>query len=89
MLNQIRKSSPFQSDLKRYDELLLKITDESTKIEIKQLISNLVNEVKKMDDLHLELIFNKQMRTTGSDCREKITNIRKQLESKFKEHKVI
>ncbi len=88
MLTQIRKSTAFQNDIKKYDNLISTIPEGKEKTEIKQLLSNLISEVKKMDDLHLEMIYNKQMRTVGTDFRDKITNIRKQLESKIKEHKL-
>lgn len=89
MLNQVRKTLTFQNDLKKYGELLQVLPDGHEKEECKQLVNNLIQEVKKMDDFHTEIIYNKQMRSIGTECREKISRIRKQLENKCKEHKIM
>jgi hypothetical protein len=88
MLNQIRKSSSFQNDLKKYNSILEKLPEGQNKLEFQKLVSNLIQEVKKMDDLHLELIYNKQMPSLGTERRETIMSVRKQLEQKIKEYKL-
>ena len=87
MINQIRRSVAFQNDLKRYDVLIEKLPEGQEKNEVRQLVATLIAEVKKMDDLHVELIYNKQMPSLGTERREKIISTRKQLETKLKELK--
>lgn len=87
MINQIRRSVAFQNDLKRYDVLIEKLPEGQEKNEVRQLVATLIAEVKKMDDLHVELIYNKQMPSLGTERREKIMSTRKQLETKLKELK--
>jgi len=87
MLNEIRKSTIFKNDLKKYNTAIESLPDGSDKEEMQRLLSNLIQEVKKMDDLHLEMIFNKQMSSLGSERRDGIMSIRKKLESKLKELK--
>lgn len=89
MLNQVRKTSAFQNDIKKYDELLQMLPEGNEKDECKQLLSSLIQEVKKMDDFHAEIIYNKQMRSLGTEYREKISHIRRQLENKCKEHRIV
>lgn len=88
MLTQIRKSTAFQNDLKRYNMVLEKISDDLVKNEFQKLISALIQEVKRMDDLHSEMIYNKQMPSLGTEKRSNIMQIRKQLEQRVKEFKL-
>lgn len=85
MIDSIRKSNAFQSDVQRYTKLISQLPDGQDKVEMNKLLSTLIHEVKKMDDLHEEFIYNKQMSSLGTEFRDKIQLIRKQLENKVKE----
>jgi len=85
MSEKIRQSKAFQNDLIRYNTVINQLPDGNEKNELTRLLSNLIYEVKKLDDLHSELIYNKQMPSMGKEFRDKITNTRKLLESKIKE----
>lgn len=85
MQQTIRKSNSFQNDVQRYSDFLVKMEDGPAKSEVQKLLSNLINEVKKMDELHNELIYTRQMASIGTEFREKINNIRKQLDYKLRE----
>lgn len=85
MLNQIRKSKSFQDDLKKYTSVIEKLPEGQDKNALQKLVSNLIQEVKKLDELHVEMIYNKQMPSLGTEKRDTIMSIRKQLESKIKE----
>jgi len=85
MVDSIRKSSGFQNDLQKYTQIINKLPEGQDKIDMNKLLSTLIHEVKKMDDLHDEFIYNKQMSSLGTEFREKIQGIRRQLENKVKE----
>lgn len=85
MQQTIRKTNSFQNDVQRYSDFLVKMEDGPAKSEVQKLLSNLINEVKKMDELHNELIYTRQMASIGTEFREKINNIRKQLDYKLRE----
>jgi hypothetical protein len=54
------------------------------RIELNRLLSSLIVEVRKMDDMHNEMIYTRQLPSMGQEFREKISAIRKQLDSKLK-----
>lgn len=85
MTDKIRKSKAFQSDVQRYTTIISQLPEGQDKFEMNKLLSSLIYEVKKMDDLHEEFVYNKQMSSLGTEFREKIQLIRKQLETKVKE----
>lgn len=85
MVDSIRKSSAFQNDVQRYTQVMNQLPDGQEKNEMNKLLSTLIHEVKKMDEMHDEFIYNKQMASLGNEFREKIQGIRRQLESKIKE----
>jgi hypothetical protein len=88
MLNQIRKSQNFKNDLERYQTILNQLPEGADKQEFSKLVSNLIQEVKKLDEVHVELIFNKQMPSVGTERRESIVSLRRQLETKIKEFRL-
>jgi hypothetical protein len=89
MIDSIRKSNAFQSDVQRYTNIISQLPDGQDKVEMNKLLSTLIHEVKKMDDLHEEFIYNKQMSSLGTEFRDKIQNIRRQLETKAKEAQIL
>jgi hypothetical protein len=54
------------------------------KTEIKNLVKELSLQVKKMDDMHVEMIFTRQLPSLGQEFRDKIQNLRKELDKKIK-----
>jgi hypothetical protein len=85
MLQAIRKSSRFLEDYNKYQEAISKIPDGAFKEEAKTLLNRLSAEVKKLDEMHNEMVFSKQLPTIGHEMREQIVTLRKQLEIKLKD----
>ena len=85
MLQQIKKSKTFQSDLARYSTVIESMPDGPARTESNKLLSLLISEVRKMDEMHTEMIYTKQLPSMGQEFREKISGIRKQLDQKLKE----
>jgi hypothetical protein len=46
----------------------------------------LVNEIKKLDSFHTEMVYTGQLPSMGSDIKSTITEIRKDLESNLKDY---
>ncbi len=84
-MQQIKKSKTFQSDLARYSTVIENMPEGPLRTEVNRLLSSLIVEVRKMDDMHNEMIYTKQLPSMGQEFREKIGTIRKQLDQKLKE----
>lgn len=84
-MSSIIKHPRFQNDYKKYKEQIDQITNESVKSEAEKLLKELVQTVKRMDAMHLEMIFNKTISTLGTEMRENIIDVRKRLDRLLKE----
>jgi hypothetical protein len=78
----------FQKDIKRYSDAIEKINDSQAKLEAKRLLNDLIYEVKKMDNMYMDMIYSRQISTMGSDMRGKIVEMRKKLDSKLKQSSI-
>ena len=45
---------------------------------------NMGRSIKKLDTMHMEMIYTKQMPSMGSDMKQDIVTIRKKLDNKLK-----
>jgi hypothetical protein len=59
--------------------------DGAVKQESQQLLNKLIAEIKKLDSMHMEMIYSRQLPTMGGDMKQDITNIRKQLETRIRD----
>jgi hypothetical protein len=50
-----------------------------------QLLNKLVAEIKKLDSMHMEMIYSRQLPTMGSEMKQDITAIRKKLETRIRD----
>ena len=82
---ELIKSQKFQEDYNRYQSAILKMPDGNLKKEVTQLLNELVSEIKKLDHRHMEMINSRQMASVGTEIKQDITTIRKQLELKIKD----
>jgi hypothetical protein len=57
----------------------------AAKQESQQLLNKLIGEIKKLDNMHMEMIYSRQLPTMGGDMKQDITNIRKQLETRIRD----
>ena len=87
MIGEIHKSERFIEDLKKYDDAIRSLEDGAFKEEAKKLLNDLVFEVRKMDNMYMDMIYNHQVGTLGNEFRDRILTIRKQLDTKIKINK--
>jgi gas vesicle protein len=85
MSNLLQKSSRFQEDYERYSTAIDSLPDGAAKQESQQLLNKLISEIKKLDSMHMEMIYSRQLPTMGSDMKQDITTIRKKLETRLKD----
>lgn len=85
MSSLLEKSSRFQEDYKKYQSLIDEMPDGAVKQETIQLLQKLVAEIKKLDNMHMEMIYSRQLPSMGSDMKQDIVSLRRQLETKFKD----
>jgi molecular chaperone GrpE (heat shock protein) len=80
----LQHNERFQNDLNRYQTAIDKITNEQEKLAVTKLLNDLIYEVKNMDNMHLDMVYAKQLPTMGNEMRDKIGSIRRKLDSKLK-----
>ena len=83
-MGEIYKNKRFIEDIEKYNSAIKLMSDESQKQEAIKLLNDLVFEVKKMDNMHLDLVYSHSLGTAGNEFRDKIRSIRKQLKIKLK-----
>ena len=59
--------------------------DGAVKQESQQLLNKLVAEIKKLDSMHMEMIYNRQLPTMGGEMKQDITAVRKKLETRIRD----
>ena len=74
----------FQNDVKRYSEAIEKMPEGQAKDETTRILNDLIYEVKNIDNMYLDMVYSKQLQSTGSELRERIASIRKKLDNKLK-----
>jgi hypothetical protein len=84
-MQQIKKSKVFQTELARYSTVIESMPEGPAKTDLNKLLGSLITEVRKMDEMHTEMIYTRQLPSMGQEFREKISAIRKQLDQKLKE----
>ena len=85
MPNLLQKSSRFQEDCVRYRTAIDSMPDSAAKQESQQLLNKLIAEIKKLDSMHMELIYSRQLPTMGGEMKQDITAIRKKLETRIRD----
>lgn len=80
----IQHTERFKNDLARYTDAMNKISNEQEKLAAKKLINDLIYEVSNMDNMHMDMIYAKQLPSMGNEMRDKILSIRKQLDATLK-----
>ena len=85
MSDLLQRSSRFQEDCAKYRTAIDSMPDGAAKQESQQLLNKLIAEIKKLDSMHMEMIYSRQLPTMGGDMKQDITNIRKQLETRIRD----
>ena len=83
-MSSLIKSTRFQEDCEKYRTAIDSMPDGPAKQESQKLLNNLISEIKKLDSMHMEMIYARQMPSMGSDMRQDILVLRKKLDSKLK-----
>ena len=86
MSNLLEKSSRFQEDYARYQSAIAAMPEGDFKQDVSHLLKKLVGEIKKLDSMHMEMVYTRQLPSMGGDMKQGITAIRKQLENKIKDY---
>ena len=83
-MSSLIKSTRFQEDCAKYHAAINSMPECAAKQESQQLLNKLIAEIKKLDSMHMEMIYSHQLPTVGSDMRQDILTLRKKLDSKLK-----
>lgn len=85
MSNLLQRSSRFQEDCAKYRTAIDSMPDGAAKQESQQLLNKLIAEIKKLDSMHMEMVYSRQLPTMGDEMKQDITTIRKRLETRLKD----
>ena len=85
MSELLQRSSRFQEDCARYRKAIETMPDGVSKQESQQLLNTLITEIKKLDSMHMEMVYSRQLPTMGGEMKQDITTIRKRLETRLKD----
>lgn len=85
MSNLLQKSSRFQEDCEKYRTVIDTMPVGVVKQESQQLLNKLIAEITKLDSMHMEMIYSRQLPTMGGDMKQDITAIRIKLETILKD----
>jgi len=85
MSNLLQRSSRFQEDCEKYRTAIDSMPDGVAKQESQQLLNKLIGEIKKLDSMHMEMIYSRQLPTMGGEMKQDITAIRQKLETRIKD----
>ena len=78
----------FKDDIKKYAAAIDGIEDQQLKSQTTKLLNDLIYAVKDIDNRHIDMIYARQLPSMGNEIREKITQIRKQLDNKLRLTKI-
>jgi hypothetical protein len=59
--------------------------DGADKQESQQLLNKLIAEIKKLDSMHMEMVYSRQLPSMGGEMKQDITAIRQKLETRIKD----
>ena len=85
MSNLLQRSSRFQEDCTKYRTAIDSMPDGAAKQESQQLLNKLIAEIKKLDSMHMEMVYSRQLPSMGGEMKQDITAIRKKLETRIKD----
>jgi hypothetical protein len=83
-MTEIYKNKRFIEDIEKYNSVIKSMSNESQKQEAIKLLNDLIFEVKKLDNMYLDLVYSRSLGTSGNEFRDRIGSIRKKLETKIK-----
>ena len=84
-MSNLLQSSRFLKDCEKYESVIATMPEGNVKNETVQLLQKLIYSIKKLDNMHLEMVYSRQLPTIGSDMKQEITDLRKKLETRIKD----
>ena len=84
-MSSLIKSTRFQEDCAKYRTAIDTMPDGPAKQELQQLLNKLIAEIKKLDNMHMEMVYSRQLPTMGGEMKQDITALRKKLETRLKD----
>ena len=85
MSNILQKSTRFIKDCERYESVIATMPEGTVKNETEQLLQKLPYSIKKLDNMHLEMIYSRQLPTMGNEMKDEISDLRKKLETRIRD----
>ena len=85
MSNLLQRSSRFLNDCEKYESVIATMPEGNVKNETVQLLQKLIYSIKKLDTMHLEMVYSRQLPSMGGEMKQDITDIRKKLETRIKD----
>jgi len=82
----LQHNERFQNDVTRFQTAIDKVNNAQEKLAATKLLNDLIYEVKNMDNMHMDMIYAKQLPSMGNEIRDKISSIRKKLNSMLQGH---
>ena len=84
-MSNLLQSSRFLKDCEKYESVIATMPEGNVKNETVQLLQKLIYSIKKLDNMHLEMIYSRQLPTMGGDMKQEITDLRKKLETRLRD----
>lgn len=84
-MSNLLQSSRFVKDCERYESVLATMPEGNVKNETVQLLQKLTYSIKKLDSMHLEMIYSRQLPTMGGEMKDEISDLRKKLETRIRD----
>lgn len=83
-MQNLFNSERVQKELANFKSRLDVLEDGPRKKEVHSLINDLINEIKKVDSSHLEMLMTKRVPMMLPEARDSIMKLRRQIDSKLK-----
>jgi len=80
----LQHNERFQNDLQRYTIAIDNLQDIQLKSQATRLLNDLIQAVKELDNRYVDMVYAKQLPSMGNEMRDKITQIRRQLDQLVK-----
>jgi hypothetical protein len=80
----LQHNERFQNDLQKYTIAIDNLQDTQLKSQATRLLNDLIQAVKELDNRYVDMVYAKQLPSMGNEMRDKITQIRRQLDQLVK-----
>lgn len=84
-MSNLLQSSRFVKDCEKYESVIATMPEGNVKNETVQLLQKLTYSIKKLDSMHLEMIYSRQLPTMGNEMKDDISDLRKKLETRIRD----